>query len=72
MLSANKGDQGLIDLHSGNFSMGGPALSYMMFFPYIDSLWFGESFHYDAPADTFLVEIAGAFMHPNVVHASQF
>jgi hypothetical protein len=40
--------------------MGGPALSYMMFFPYIDSLWFGESFHYDSPADTFLVEIAGA------------
>ena len=30
VLSANKGDQGLIDLHSSNFSQGGPALSYMM------------------------------------------
>ena len=83
VLSANKGDQGLIDLHSGNFSDGGPALSYMMFFraatpfldvvalavsltrkacavsAYIDSLWFGESFHYNSPADTFLVEISG-------------
>ena len=40
VLSANKGDQGLIDLHSGNFSDGGPALSYMMFFraatPFLD------------------------------------
>ena len=26
---------------------------------YIDSLWFGESFHYNSPADTFLVEISG-------------
>jgi hypothetical protein len=59
VLSATKGDRGLIDLHSGNFSQGGPALSYMMFFPFIDSLWFGESFQYDSPADTFLVEISG-------------
>ena len=29
------------------------------FFPFLDSLWFGESFHYNSPADTFLVEISG-------------
>ena len=59
VLSSNIGSEALIDLHQSNGSATGPALSYMMFMPYIDSLWFGESFHYNAPADQFLVEISG-------------
>jgi hypothetical protein len=58
VLSTNIGNEALIDLHQSNTSIG-PALSYMMFMPYIDSLWFGESFHYNSPADQFLVEISG-------------
>ena len=36
VLSRNKGDQSLIDLHDSNTGQGGPALTYMMFFPYVD------------------------------------
>lgn len=59
VLSANVGNDALIDLHQSNGSQTGPALSYMMFMPFIDSLWFGESFRYDSPADQFLIEISG-------------
>ena len=50
----------LIDLHSNTaFSMG-PANQYLEFFPYVDKLWFGESFQYDAMSpDAWLVETSG-------------
>lgn len=50
----------MIDLHSNTgFSMG-PANQYADFFPYVDRLWFGESFDYDhMPADQWLVETSG-------------
>ena len=39
VLSVNNGNEALIDLHQSNGSTTGPALSYMMFMPFIDSLW---------------------------------
>ncbi len=49
----------LIDLHSNTgFSMG-PANQYMEFFPFIDRLWFGESFDYNRSPDYWLTEISG-------------
>ena len=39
VLSTNNGDRALVDLHSGN-QTDPPALTYMMFFPFIDSLWY--------------------------------
>jgi hypothetical protein len=59
VLDTNNGDEALIDLHQCNCSATGPALSYMMFMPFIDSLWFGERFDYDSPPDQFLIEISG-------------
>lgn len=50
----------MIDLHSNTGFSKGPATQYMEFFPYIDKLWFGESFQYDKmPADNWLVEVSG-------------
>lgn len=50
----------LIDLHSNTGFSKGPATQYTAFFPYIDKLWFGESFQYDKmPAANWLVECAG-------------
>ncbi|MGN6439395.1 MAG: glycoside hydrolase domain-containing protein [Agriterribacter sp.] len=50
----------MIDLHSNTGFSKGPATQYMEFFPYIDKLWFGESFQYDRmPPDNWLVEVSG-------------
>ena len=50
----------LIDLHSNTGFSRGPANQYAEFFPYIDKVWFGESFLYDrmTPAN-WLVESSG-------------
>lgn len=50
----------LIDLHSNTGFSKGPANQYTEFFPYVDKLWFGESFLYDkmSPAN-WLVEASG-------------
>lgn len=50
----------IIDLHSNTGFSRGPANQYAEFFPYIDKLWFGESFLYDrmTPAN-WLVESSG-------------
>lgn len=50
----------LIDLHSNTGFSKGPATQYTSFFPYINKLWFGESFQYDkmSPAN-WLVECSG-------------
>lgn len=50
----------LIDLHSNTGFSCGPANQYTEFFPYVDKLWFGESFLYDkmTPAN-WLVESSG-------------
>ena len=46
--------KGLIDLHCGNnlltnqYGQVSPALQFMHLMPYIDSLWFGEGFEYNA------------------------
>ncbi len=37
----------LIDLHSNTAYSRGPANQYTGFFPYVDRLWFGESFRYN-------------------------
>ena len=50
----------LIDLHSNTGFSIGPATQYTEFFPYIDKLWFGESFHYNEMSpDQWLVEVSG-------------
>jgi hypothetical protein len=50
----------IIDLHSNTGFSKGPAIQYTEFFPYIDKLWFGESFQYDnMPAANWLVEVSG-------------
>ena len=50
----------LIDLHSNTGYSRGPANQYTEFFPYIDRLWFGESFRYDAMTpDEWLVTFSG-------------
>jgi len=49
-----------IDLHSNTGFSIGPANQYAEFFPYVDSIWFGESFDYEAmPPDQWLVEVSG-------------
>lgn len=40
-------DGSLIDLHSNTAYSKGPANQYTEFFPYVNRLWFGESFKYD-------------------------
>jgi hypothetical protein len=50
----------LIDLHSNTAFSIGPANQYAEFFPYVDRLWFGESFNYNAMSpDAWLVEVSG-------------
>ena len=50
----------IIDLHSNTGFSKGPANQYAEFFPYVDKIWFGESFLYDrmTPAN-WLVESSG-------------
>ena len=50
----------MIDLHSNTGFSKGPATQYTEFFPYMDKLWFGESFKYNemSPAN-WLVEVSG-------------
>lgn len=50
----------LIDLHSNTGFSKGPAIQYTEFFPYLNRLWFGESFDYDRmTAEEMLVEVSG-------------
>ncbi len=54
----------LIDLHSANqFNVrdgfANSANLYMEHFPYLDRLWFGEYFDYDATPEYWLVEVSG-------------
>lgn len=50
----------IIDLHSNTGFSKGPANQYTEFFPYVDKLWFGESFQYDRMTPTnYLVESSG-------------
>jgi hypothetical protein len=50
----------LIDLHSNTGFSKGPATQYAEYFPYVDKLWFGESFMYDEmPWENWLVEVSG-------------
>lgn len=50
----------LIDLHSNTGFSKGPATQYTAFFPYINKLWFGESFQYNKmPPANWLVETSG-------------
>jgi hypothetical protein len=50
----------MLDLHSNTGFSKGPANQYAEYFPYIDKIWFGESFLYDkmSPAN-WLVETSG-------------
>ncbi len=50
----------MLDLHSNTGFSKGPATQYAEYFPYIDKLWFGESFQYDKmPPENWLVEVSG-------------
>lgn len=50
----------VIDLHSNTWYSVGPANQYADFFPYVDRLWFGESFKYDEMTpDEWLVTFSG-------------
>lgn len=50
----------LIDLHSNTGFSKGPATQYAEYFPYVDKLWFGESFMYDEMSwENWLVEVSG-------------
>ena len=50
----------LIDLHSNTGYSIGPANQYTDFFPYVDRLWFGESFRYNQMSpDEWLVTFSG-------------
>lgn len=50
----------LIDLHSNTWYSVGPANQYTDFFPYIDRLWFGESFKYnEMTPDEWFVTFSG-------------
>ena len=50
----------IMDLHSNTGFSKGPAIQYTEFFPYLDKLWFGESFKYDEmPPENWLVEVSG-------------
>jgi hypothetical protein len=50
----------IIDLHSNTGFSLGPANQYTEFFPFIDKLWFGESFDYNhMPPENWLVEASG-------------
>jgi hypothetical protein len=50
----------ILDLHSNTGFSKGPANQYTEFFPFIDKIWFGESFEYaKMPEDNWIVEISG-------------
>jgi len=50
----------IIDLHSNTGFSKGPAKQYTEYFPYVDKLWFGESFQYNAMSyENWLVEVSG-------------
>jgi len=50
----------ILDMHSNTGFTKGPANQYTEYFPYIDKLWFGESFQYDdMPPENWLVEVSG-------------
>ena len=50
----------LLDLHSNTGFSKGPANQYAEYFPFIDKLWFGESFQYDKMSpENWLVEVSG-------------
>lgn len=50
----------MIDLHSNTGFSKGPATQYTEFFPYMDKLWFGESFKYNKMSpENWLVEVSG-------------
>ena len=50
----------ILDLHSNTGFSKGPANQYTEYFPYIDKLWFGESFMYsNMPPENWLVEVSG-------------
>lgn len=50
----------VLDLHSNTGFSKGPATQYMEYFPYLNKIWFGESFLYDKmPPDNWLVEVSG-------------
>jgi hypothetical protein len=54
----------LVDLHSANQfnardGFANSANLYLELFPYLDRLWFGEYFDYDAPPDYWLTEMSG-------------
>jgi len=50
----------LLDLHSNTGFSKGPATQYTEFFPYMDKLWFGESFNYNKMSpENWLVEVSG-------------
>jgi hypothetical protein len=50
----------LLDLHSNTGFAKGPATQYAEYFPYMDKLWFGESFQYDKMSpENWLVEVSG-------------
>lgn len=76
VLQRERGDRGLLDLHSGNnnhpnhrgkYGSVSPALQYMGVLPHIDSLWLGEGFEYGGESpDYWLIEISGlAFGTPS-------
>ena len=50
----------VVDLHSNTGYSKGPMNQYTEFFPYVDRLWFGESFKYDQMSpDTWFVTFSG-------------
>jgi len=50
----------LIDLHSNTGFSKGSATQYAEFFPYMDKIWFGESFKYNEMSpENWLVEVSG-------------
>jgi hypothetical protein len=50
----------VVDLHSNTGYSKGPMNQYTEFFPYVDRLWFGESFRYDEMSpDTWFVTFSG-------------
>ena len=50
----------LVDLHSNTWYSVGPMNQYADFFPYVDRLWFGESFKYnEMTADEWFVTFSG-------------
>lgn len=56
--------EALLDLHAGDdFALLdtriSPASKFMEFFPYLNSLWFGENFDYNRDPDYWLVELSG-------------